>query len=303
MLRLFWPQPSGPVQFAFDRQRGAIPKPNQTGRRVVPGVFDYTYSNNSLGLRGREIGPKQRFRILLLGDSFTYGLGVNDTQTFASRLESLTGSETINAGDPGTGTDYALRFYETLGRQLAPDVVILCFFSNDFQDNQRHTYYDDDLRPRDLSNNIVARKMFLDSRAYNWLITHSHLANLIKASIIRIQLFEKPIDEPQVDVNLTRRYIEMLKQKVREDNKQFLVIYLPSSVDVQNFRQQRDVPTDMALRSIQEDLSLTPPIANSNLPLDDLYFVSDQHWTATTHEIAARSIAEFLRDRPGYHQQ
>src|SRR4051812_31708204 len=88
-LRLFWPQPTGPVQFVFDPVRGAIPTPNQKGRRVVPGVFAYTFANSSLGLRGPEIGPKVKRRILLLGDSFTYGFGVNDDQTFADRLRTL----------------------------------------------------------------------------------------------------------------------------------------------------------------------------------------------------------------------
>jgi hypothetical protein len=115
-VRIFNPQETGPPRFAFDSELGEIPVPHQKGRQIHPGVYDFTYTNNSLGFRGaREYGPKKpgAFRILLLGDSFTYGIGVNDDQTFAVHLEhylreNQLAAEVINAGNGGKGTDYEL---------------------------------------------------------------------------------------------------------------------------------------------------------------------------------------------------
>ena len=146
-LRVFHPQMSGPVEFAHDPQLGAIPVPNQQARRTLPGVYEYTYTNDA---HGRRLTPshmherKPHQRLLLLGDSQTYGIGVNDNETFASRIaENLAGGdisiEVMNAGNGGKGTDYALKFFRSLGQSFNADTVALCFFPNDFLDNSQGT--------------------------------------------------------------------------------------------------------------------------------------------------------------------
>lgn len=84
--------------------------PHRKGIRTLPGVYRYAYSNNSLGFRGsREYQEKgNKYRILLLGDSFAYGLGVNDDQTFAYLMEKQLSTpsrpvEVVNAGCAGKG--------------------------------------------------------------------------------------------------------------------------------------------------------------------------------------------------------
>lgn len=98
-VRIFSPQEVAPIRFVYDPQRGEIPTPSQKGRQFMPGVYDYTYSNNSLGLRGSKEYKFERHtdhRILFLGDSFTYGLGVNDDQTFPNLTEKHLISEKIS---------------------------------------------------------------------------------------------------------------------------------------------------------------------------------------------------------------
>jgi len=87
---------------------------------------------------------KPHQRLVLLGDSQTYGIGVNDNETFASRIaENLAGGdisiEVMNAGNGGKGTDYALKFFRSLGQSFNADTVALCFFPNDFLDNSQGT--------------------------------------------------------------------------------------------------------------------------------------------------------------------
>ena len=85
-VRFIEPQEVAPIRFRFDPQLGDIPTPHQQGRKIRPGLFDHTYSHNSLGLRGsKEYSYERRteHRLLFLGDSFTYGFGVNDDRTFS----------------------------------------------------------------------------------------------------------------------------------------------------------------------------------------------------------------------------
>jgi GDSL-like Lipase/Acylhydrolase family len=106
-------------------------------------------SINSLGLRDREVDTRSataEFRILLLGDSVVFGLGVADDETIPQQLEhqlnhlaeiGIAEDNTIylvlNMGVPSYNTEQQLIQLETLGLALDPDVVALMFSSNDLQ--------------------------------------------------------------------------------------------------------------------------------------------------------------------------
>ncbi|MED6336082.1 MAG: GDSL-type esterase/lipase family protein [Planctomycetota bacterium] len=97
--------------------------------------------SNSLGLRHEEIGPRSPgdFRVLAIGDSFTFGMGVRQQDTWVKQLESLLGAqhhsqvEVINAGlaeGAHEPTRYAAWLAET-GLSLQPDLVVVGFCLND----------------------------------------------------------------------------------------------------------------------------------------------------------------------------
>jgi hypothetical protein len=96
-------------------------------------VFDGTIvSSNSKGLRGNteyeypRTAGKQR--IVVLGDSFTFGSEVSDDETYAHDLESdLPNTEVLNLGVQGYGHDQMLLYLEEEGVKYHPDVVILGF--------------------------------------------------------------------------------------------------------------------------------------------------------------------------------
>ena len=93
--------------------------------------------------------------------------------------------EVMNAGCPGKGTDYELKCFQTVGRKFHPDLTVLGFFGNDFQDNARGEYYNigrrGELQVKPLNCNRGAIKTVLDRLpAYNWLISWSQAANLVK---------------------------------------------------------------------------------------------------------------------------
>ena len=98
---------------------------------------------NSLGLRDRELSPTKSprvYRILVLGDSTTFGWGVAVDDTAAKILERDLNAqpppgyqrfEVINAGTGNYDTVQEVTLYKTRGRQLHPDMVILVYFIND----------------------------------------------------------------------------------------------------------------------------------------------------------------------------
>jgi hypothetical protein len=95
-----------------------------------PRGLDYTIDINSLGLRDREIDVPKRpgvKRVLVLGDSFVFGAGVEAQWRMTDVMDRALGDdvEVINAGVSGWGTDQEVINYETSLRKLDADVVVL----------------------------------------------------------------------------------------------------------------------------------------------------------------------------------
>lgn len=113
-----------------------------TGWRNAPGLRRDGLATNSAGLRGsREYGPGRRpgvRRLVLVGDSYSFGADVRDEETFAQLLgdDLLPGEwEVLNLAVPGTGTDQQVLEFEHRGRAYAPDVAVLGFFVRDYSRN------------------------------------------------------------------------------------------------------------------------------------------------------------------------
>ena len=129
-----------PGLLLYDPQLGWRLAPDWKGRHRHYD-FDVTYSTNGLGLRGEWPQPdaaagSQR-RVALVGDSFTFGIGVNDGETFASLLgRSSPGVQYLNAGIPGysTGQEY-LFLKDRLLLWRVNEVVLVVFLANDLSDN------------------------------------------------------------------------------------------------------------------------------------------------------------------------
>ena len=87
------------------------------------------YRINTLGLRGGEVTrerPADRYRVLLIGASRAFGFGANEEDHVPKLLEAyLDGVEVLNGGVSGYGIDQMLLRFETEGRLLEPDLVIL----------------------------------------------------------------------------------------------------------------------------------------------------------------------------------
>ncbi|MDR4494535.1 MAG: hypothetical protein R3B74_08940 [Nitrospirales bacterium] len=95
---------------------------------------------NKQGLRGPEIGPKDdKKRILIIGDSTTYGSGVPQEEIIPSLLAEELGPnqvEVVNGSFTTYNTVQELLFLEEEGLSFEPDLVVLAFSPNtDIQAN------------------------------------------------------------------------------------------------------------------------------------------------------------------------
>ncbi len=110
-----------------------------------PGYSSPAVHINSFGLRSPEVAvpkPAGTIRILLLGDSFTFGLRVKDDETFGRRLEEgLRGKygtapvEVVSAGVLSYCPLLEYLQYRHHLHVLEPDLVVLNFDMSDVQDH------------------------------------------------------------------------------------------------------------------------------------------------------------------------
>ncbi len=99
-------------------------------------------SINASGLRGAEVAPRQpgEKRVLMLGDSFVFGQGVDDDEAIPARLQAVLGRGDRpvvvgNAGMTGTGPREWSYTLERLRPTFMPDAVVaVVYMGNDVLD-------------------------------------------------------------------------------------------------------------------------------------------------------------------------
>ena len=138
----------------FPRYHSAVQYGEYTLRRIRPDTtFWHTSPDGSWEFRINAQGFRDdhdyvhakspgTLRILVLGDSHTEGFEVTQEATFpevAERYLRLRGvrAEVLNTGISGLGTAEQLAFLEAEGVRYHPDVIVLGFFANDYEDAVR----------------------------------------------------------------------------------------------------------------------------------------------------------------------
>lgn len=86
------------------------------------------------GFRFADPDSEAKHRLLALGDSSTFGLGVGDADTYSARLQTKvaaaiddTAVQVVNGGIIGTSIRQGLERYRVLRRSWQPDIVIAAF--------------------------------------------------------------------------------------------------------------------------------------------------------------------------------
>jgi len=117
------------------------------------GPVQHSVSTNSLGFKDRaprDVRLKaESARLVIIGDSFTEGVGVDYADTFAGIIDqqlSLGGIEVLNAGVSSYSPIIYRRKIEYLIEQgLTFDRLLVLIDMSDIQNEQKHYRFDDDL--------------------------------------------------------------------------------------------------------------------------------------------------------------
>jgi len=273
LIRWFSPQKLSYPISQWDPDVGFINMPGIKGYTKTQD-FETTMQINSKGLRDREFvyaKSSDTYRIGIFGDSFTFGEGVQDNETYAKELEKLLQEaprsfvggrkiEVLNMGLGKSGTSHQLAFYRKEGHKYDLDLIIIGFSpSSDFYDNWGGVFF---LQDGELVHHATPyshiRKIQMILYAipfYKWLATHSHLASFLRgwASVYddgkrnaRAGLQNKHAletsmmagSESEIDqgpflnmYRLTEKLMDEFREDVETRGKLFLVVFVPNRDD------------------------------------------------------------------------
>lgn len=255
-----------------------------------------------------------RQRILLLGDSFTWGMSSTMGQSFAEFLErELPGAIIWNTGVPGVGTKNALLAFVEYAPVLHPQLTILGFVLNDFNDNLLPI--DSWLNAFDANGQAIhIRKYAIDERenvtaldleTLGFISAHgrqppSHPlerylgVTRLGTLLLRYRDMNAGPAESQVYERrrqVTKEYLLALKDAVAASESELLVILVPYAADVNNIVSP--LPRFRIATMLMRELEI--PYLNPIHILDpvaDYHSGDEGHWTNSGHH----KVGELLSD-------
>lgn len=108
---------------------GRIPRPGLSVRH--PAGFHISTGEYGTRRNGEDPPPPAQPAILVVGDSFAFGDGVDDRDSWPAVLERRTGTRVVNAAVPGFGLDQAVLRAEQLAPIFQPAIIIVGFIPHD----------------------------------------------------------------------------------------------------------------------------------------------------------------------------
>ena len=174
------------MQAVGDRYLPYKPLPLSVRTSCSEGEFCFEHRHNRLGFRDvdHELAkPSRTFRILGLGDSFTYGRGAAFEDTYLKVLEERLNArpgdhpqvEIIKAGIPGFFPEPERILLEHYGLPFAPDLVMVAFLPNDLID----TYRGIDALTFSKTGDLTTREAARLGDFAAWLYVHSHVLRIL----------------------------------------------------------------------------------------------------------------------------
>ena len=323
-LRVYKPNPERAIFWQFDNLLGWKHLPGKDGKFIL-GETAIPVKINSSGLRDRFY-PYERtdgfFRIVVLGDSFTWGFGVEQDQIFSELIEKTNNKmELINMGVSGYSTDQEYLLLQNEGLKYLPDLVILMFFNNDVYENTLDINYIIYPKPK---FSLIDGKLILTKRPQpkislvrrihyflrTHLITYDSLVRVYLYSDSSLFTFFRDLvkrtanlfssKNSENDLKLTFAIFDEIKTLCETNGAKFMIVNVATHKQALNFDAGK--PSPLAKFCVSKDI----PFLDLAGPFQDylkshkeisLQLPNDRHWNAKAHHLAADIITSFLLDK------
>jgi len=291
---VLWIEPISGI-YRYDADTDYVMRPNVSIRYRSP-EYDILIETNSRGLRGPSPPDGDRCVVLVLGDSFAFGYGVNEAETFPRRLESLLEAQfpgrfqVVNAGHSGYDTRRELLFFKKRAESLRLGAVVVQFFINDILSNSGEFHFSP------ISGGALSRLPLAGLDALQTYLTEAPEKLLFKMGLNpdyrEIEHFDCLRENTCEDGwAATRTLIEEFSTAATDAGAPMILFRIPATEEVVRDPLLGDYGRDRAARSLAE-IAAAAAIDYVDLGMDpgltpDAYFPIDGHLTATGNARAA----------------
>lgn len=143
LIRVIRPQEYSYPRWEYSARYGSVLFGNCKMVHAYPGRWKFTYTINEDRCRGKQIPLSNAYakkNIVIIGDSYSFGSGVNDGEEYSSLIANKLKDDydVINLSVGGWGLTQQIRRYYEFGQLYSPKIVLLQFCVNDPQDNFRN---------------------------------------------------------------------------------------------------------------------------------------------------------------------
>ncbi len=306
VVRLTLPafDPSGRFSFGYEVGTLVLGTPGSVSRQAKnTGDYDVEVRINRHGLRDdKDVSKATPGDVIVVGDSFAWGWGVEARDRFSDVLQAKTGLLAYNVSTPTNLDGYRdlLAYVETLGGKIGRVVLALCM-ENDLG------VYAEAADPSDSTGPTVhfsGVKSWLEhhSAAYLFITSTIHqtpwltgLATRIGLIIPNLEGISRNIDSTEIVASTAARVAAIA------DRYPTLVVLIPSrALWVGRDRSTEDRVHSALVAGLRAKgvalLDLKPLQEAGGKPLD-YHFANDGHWNARGHRLAADAIADRLQRR------
>jgi len=250
-LRLIKPQPILPRYIMSGDFGIRVNIPSVEYEHKTPD-YTVTLKTNNKGLRANNEIPydnnNKAYRVVLLGDSFGMGYGVNLEDTFSEKyrvqLELILKRpvELINLAVSGFGTAEQLLMFENEGVRYKPDLVISTWHDTDPEENIRSKLFK--LENGELVRDAKAylpgvkqREFLFKYPLFRYLAENSHLYNLLRGRaaswVKRLLLFrnkqslQSTGSNTSGDSELTSQILSRLNSEIKDSGAKHIIMSIP----------------------------------------------------------------------------
>jgi hypothetical protein len=271
--------------FRSDAQTGWSNAPNLLTTRINAAGEEWSIRNDQNGQRLIAQNPRARRRILILGDSLSFGEGIDIKDRFdVKMLSALPGARIVNTGTMGYGTDQEYVAFGNWKHILeSGDTVLIVLNQSDYFDVLRRRFVGR-AKPyfEKVDGSYVLRPppIGLWERWSDWSLVASVVARFIEPTA------SESLD-PSQSIEIIRFILGRIRGEVprgvrvvlaHQGTRDFLGPKLGLSSTI--FCQFADVCIDL------DDV----------LAADPVHLLPDGHWSASGHAAVAQVLLKALRD-------
>jgi len=316
----------GSIFYTEDRLGLILLKPDHTAACCYWG-HHWQHATDHWGFRNPETWSK--VDVALVGDSFTYGHGVEEDQTMAHFLRAELGARVANLGVTGASPVDYVALVRNFALPLAPKVIFVVPFANDIDDiaatrsrAELRAYlergeapelgvYDRELlraaapKPETWSLEAVQSSL-LTYRAIQYAYRSTRERSRRYESLRRLQgtpdkaAEAKPPSQSVVISEYVRKVFGVMAESSRQRGATLVMAVIPATYDAGRPRYGR-VPDFMREVALEHDipfLDLRPVLTTPDgFPVRDTRLLRDGHLTERGHRLVAHAMASFVRER------